>query len=187
MKLDIIQMASLIISIIMLLLTIYIPKKLAWEQYYNALITEYRSMQFGKSMQNVIQFYTKNCHCDVSRIREEYEKRFKKEIENCEPISEQSLHYDRRLLAQFFLDLEKCANTRWYYIGRKRVVRDFTTGTQKLVEILFFMDKAVEESPLLFKEITINDRVPKSSRLKGMNKHLAHMNEILKESKKYME
>lgn len=138
-------------------------------------------------MQNVIQFYTKNCHCDVSKIKEEYEKCFKREIEECVIVSEQSLHYDRRLLAQFFLDLEKCADTRWYYIGRKRVIRDFTTGTQKLVEILYFMDKAVEESPLLFKEITFNDRVPKSSCLKGMNKHLARMNEILKESKKYME
>lgn len=176
-----------IVSILALFATIYIPRKLSWEQFYNSLITEYRSVAFGKAMQNVIQFYTKTCNCDVSRIKEEYEKRFKKEIEDCESISEQSLHYDRRLLAQFFLDLEKCANTRWYYIGRKRVVRDFTTGTRKFVEILYFMDKAVEESPLLFKEITINDRVPKSSRLKGMNKHLAHMNEILKESKEYME
>ena len=180
-------MKDLIVPILTLLATIYIPRKIAWEQFYNSLTTEYRSIEFGKAMQNVIQFYTNSCKCNVSRIREEYEKRFKIEIEEAKVISEQSLHYDRRLLAQFFLDLEKCANTRWYYIGRKRVIRDFTTGTKKLVEILYFMDKAVEESPLLFKEITINERIPKSSRLKGMNKHLAHMNEILKESKKYME
>ena len=176
-----------ILPLLALLAAIYIPKKISWEQFYNSLITEYRSVEFGKAMQNVIKFYTKNCHCNVSRIKSEYEKCFKEEIEDPEKISRESLHYDRRLLAQFFLDLEKCADTRWYYIGKKRVIRDFTKGTQRLVEILYFMDKAVEESPLLFKEITFNERIPKSSRLKGMNKHLAHMNEILKESKKYME
>lgn len=176
-----------IFPLLTIFFAIYIPRKISWEQFYNSLISEYRSVEFGKAMQNVIQFYTKNCNNSVSRIKVEYEKRFKKEIEDLEIIADHSLHYDRRLLSQFFVDLEKCADTRWYYIGKKRVIRDFTTGTKKLVEILYFMDRAMEESPLLYKEIRINERIPKSTRLKGMNKHLAHMNEILKNSKKYME
>ena len=48
---------SLFVAIITLFMTVYIPKKLTWEQYYNSLITEYRSLEFGKAMQGIILFF----------------------------------------------------------------------------------------------------------------------------------
>ena len=65
---------SIILSFITLIFTIYIPKKISWEQFYNSLMTEYRSIGFGRAMQNVIHFYTETCGSDVNRIKEEYEK-----------------------------------------------------------------------------------------------------------------
>ena len=177
---------SLFIAIITLLMTIYIPKKLSWEQYYNSLITEYRSMEFGKAMQGVILFYTETCGRDASRIYKEYEKRYKEEVLNkCNKPYEDVLHYQRRLLAQFFLDLEKCANTPFYYIGKTRVQNDFTKSTKKLVKILYFMDLAVD-NPEIFVDISCHERIPKTSQVKGMNKHLCHMYEMLKDSKEYI-
>lgn len=176
-----------ILPIIAIVAAIYIPKKLAWEQFYNDLIKEYRSIEFGRAMQNIIQFYVNTCNSDVSKIKDEYEKCFIKEIENRPFELSQSLHFDRRLLAQFFIDLEKCARSPWFYIGRKRVQKDFTKGTKDTIKILYFMGKALDESPIMFKKLTFNERVPKSTRLKGLNKYLAHLAEILKESKDYIE
>ena len=166
--------------------TIYISKKISWEQFYNSLMTEYRSIEFGRAMQNVIKFYTETCHSDVTQIQHEYEIKFKEDTQK-EEMVENSLHFDRRLLAQFFVDLDKCANTPWYYIGKKRVLKDFTSGTKNLVAILYFMGCAVENSSIIFKEISINERVPKSNNKKGMNKYLLRMHETLKKSSKYMQ
>lgn len=180
-------MIPIIISLLTLFITIYIPKKLAWEQFYNTLISEYRSIVFGKAVQNIIRFYINTCDSDISRIQKEYEQIFRKEIEDSEICNENTLHYDRRLLAQFFIDLDKCAKTRWYYIGKKRVLKDFTKGTQNIVKILYFMNNAVENSSLMYKEITFYEKIPKSTSLCGINKYLAHMSEILNQSKKYIE
>lgn len=179
--------SNFIIPIIAIFAAIYIPKKLAWEQFYNDLIKEYRSIEFGRAVQNIIQFYVNTCNQDVSRIKYEYEQRFKKEIENKPFQLSQSLHFDRRLLAQFFIDLDKCARSPWFYIGKHRVQRDFTKGTKNLLEIIFFMGEALDESDLMYKEISINKRVPKSHRVKGLNKYISHLCEILKNSKKYIE
>lgn len=178
---------TLIVAIVTLVMTIYIPKKLAWEQYYNSLIIEYRSMEFGKAMQSVILFYTETCGKNVTRIYDEYEKRYIEEVlhQKDHKTSEDVLHFQRRLLAQFFLDLEKCANTPFYFIGKARVQNDFTTGTKNLVKILYFMDLAVN-NPNIYADISCEEKIPKSSRIKGMNKHLCHMYEILKESKDYI-
>lgn len=176
---------SIILSFFSLVVTIYISKKISWEQFYNSLMTEYRSIEFGRAMQNVIHFYTETCGSDVNRIKEEYEKKFIEEV--LPSKKENSLHYDRRLLAQFFVDLDKCANTPWYYIGKKRVIRDFTSGTKKLVAILYFMGCAIDSSSIMFKELEINERVPKSKNKKGMNKYLLSMYETLTTSKKYMQ
>ena len=184
-KCTVCDIISVILSILSLIFTIYISKKISWEQFYSSLMTEYRSIEFGRAMQNVIHFYTETCGSDVNRIQEEYEKKFKEEV--LLDKNENSLHYDRRLLAQFFVDLDKCASTPWYYIGKKRVIKDFTSGTKNLVAILYFMGCAIDSSTIIFKELEINERIPKYKNKKGMNKYLLSMHETLTKSKKYMQ
>ena len=144
---------------------------------------------FRKFAAIVILFYNKTCQSDVSRIQKEYERIYIKEILNTvdnNTDKKSCLHYQRRLLAQFFVDLEKCANTQFYYIGRNRVEKDFTVDTRQLVKILYFMGVAIENSKILFKKIDCNERLPESTRVKGQNKYLCHMYELLKQTKPYM-
>lgn len=47
------------------------------------------------------------------------------------------------------------------------------------------MDLAVD-NPSICTDISCDERDPKSSHVKGMNKHLCHMYEILKDSKEYI-
>lgn len=181
---------TLLVAIATLFATIYISRKIAWESYYNELNREYRSLEFGKAMQGIILFFVNDCNKDISKIQREYELKYLQQVSRTNSMNlsaEDTLHYQRRMLAQFFVDLEKCANIPSYYIGKKRVQNDYTSGTKDLVRILFFMGIAIENSLILFQDISCDERVPKSQRIKGQNKHLSHMYEILKESKEYME
>ena len=181
---------TLLVAIATLFATIYISRKIAWESYYNELNREYRSLEFGKAMQGIILFFVNDCNKDISKIQREYELKYLQQVSRPNSMNlsaEDTLHYQRRMLAQFFVDLEKCANIPSYYIGKKRVQNDYTSGTKDLVRILFFMGIAIENSTILFQDISCDERVPKRQRIKGQNKHLSHMYEILKESKEYME
>lgn len=166
-----------LIPIVTLFVAIYIPKKIAWEATYNSLISEYRTIEFGKAFQEIIEFFVNDCHNNVDFIKINYEKKYKQNHE---------IHYQRRMLSQFFVELDKCASTKPWYIGEKRVQRDFTTGTRDMIKIIYFMGKAVDESDILMQDISCDDRVPNSSHVKGQNQKIAHLYEKLKGTKKYM-
>ena len=181
---DIIQTISSVLAVIF---AIYIPEKIKWGQRYSQLLSDYRGYDFAVAVQGVIQFFTKDCKSDVERIKTEYKKRFDKEIEH--PIdnsvsSEQILHYQRRLLNQFYYELELCAATP--LIGKRRVSRDFTKNEANIIKIVYFMNKAVEESPELYKDISTFEHVPKSTVSNGMNKYILRLYELLKNQGKFM-
>ena len=104
-------------------------------------------------------------------------------IEPNQKSPELCLHYQRRLLAQFYYQLDLCANS--HFIRKKRIYRDFTKGETNLVRLLFLMDRAVDESDVLFKDISCDERVPRKA--KGMNHYLADIYRVLKNSKPHME
>ena len=95
------------------------------------------------------------------------------------------LHYQRRLLAQFFYQLDLCA--RSIFIGKRRVTKDFTQGEANLIRILFLIDNAIDESEILKKDISCDFRMPRHERTRGMNKYLSHIYSVLRKSKPYME
>ena len=98
-----------IIPIATLFFTFIIPYRIAWEQQYSSLLEEYRSLDFAIALQGVIQFFTKDCAGDMDRVKAEYKNRFIKEIENTpgKIDKENCLHFQRRLLAQFFWQLNQ--------------------------------------------------------------------------------
>lgn len=181
---DIIQ---IFISLVTLGATIYIPEKIKWEQRYSQLLSDYRGYDFAVAVQGVIQFFTKDCKSDVERIKREYKKRFEEEIEYTTEktvSSDQILHYQRRLLNQFYYELELCAATP--LIGKRRVSADFTKNEANIIKIIYFMNKAVEESPELYKDISAFEHVPKSTISKGMNKYILRLYELLKKQGRFM-
>ena len=98
------EFVTYILPFITLFFAIQIPYKLSWEQQYSSLLEEYRSFDYAIALQGVIQFFVKECGNDVDFIKEKYKERFIKEVENKTGNidKENCLHFQRRLLAQFF-------------------------------------------------------------------------------------
>lgn len=178
---DIIQ---IVLAAVTCVLAWFIPKRIMWEQTYSTLISDYRSYDFGIAVQGIVEFFTNDCKSDVKNIRREYERRFNEDIKEINERSpELCLHYQRRLLVQFYCQLDLCARSP--FIGEKRVRRDFTKSEANLVQILFLMDKAVDESGVLKKDISCDERIPRNA--KGINRYLRDIYQVLKMSKPYME
>lgn len=192
---DILSLTQIVVSIFACAIAIYIPEKIKWEQRYSQLLSDYRGYDVAAAIQGIVQFFVNDCKRDVSKIKGEYERHFKIEIENAGKgnfpansriNNDQNLHYQRRLLNAYFFELNECAKRR-ILIGKKRVGCDFTKNEACIIKILYFMNLAVGESDLIFKDISTDEHIPKSRSLKGMNKAIAQVYEILKDSKSYME
>ena len=175
-----------IVPLATLVATIWIPNKIKWEQEYSSLLDFYRSLDYAIAFQGVIQFFFNDCGRDMSRVKTEYKRRFIEEVEN-KPGNinkENCLHFQRRVLAQFFWQLNECAKS--FSIGKRRVTNDFTNAEAKLLKILIYMGQAIDDDPLLYKDISSDALSPKPAHLKGQNKSLGHLYQILKQSKRFM-
>ncbi len=184
----------------------FIPKRIISEQTYSSLMSDYRSYGFGVAVQGIVEFFAVDCASKVENIKEAYERRFVRDIyglnlngkfsleevreklkrRNPSEIREKSpdlcLHYQRRLLAQFYYQLDLCARSP--FIGKRRVRRDFTSRESDIARLLYLMGRAVDESGVLFKDVSCDERVPRDAR--GLNGYLADMHYLLKASKPYM-
>ncbi|MDE5797919.1 MAG: hypothetical protein K2H73_02665 [Treponemataceae bacterium] len=204
---DIIQIA---LSVIACVFAWFIPKRIMWEQTYSSLMSDYRSYDFGIAVQGIVEFFAVDCKSDVKNIKGEYERRFVRDVydlsldsdlngtfsletvreklkgRNPAGIREKSpdlcLHYQRRLLAQFYYQLDLCARSP--FIGKRRVCRDFTSREADTARLLYLMGMAVDESGVLFKDISCGERMPRSAR--GLNGYLADIYHLLRASKPYM-
>ena len=184
---NILSLIQIIVGVAACGLAIYIPEKIKWEQRYSQLLSDYRSYDVAAAVQGIVQFFVNDCKRDVSNIKREYERRFKAEVEDDNSISnDQNLHYQRRLLNAYFYELNECAKRR-FLIGKKRVGRDFTKKESNIIKILYFMNAAAGESDLIFKDISTDERVPKSRRLRGMDKAIVSVYELLEDSKRYID
>lgn len=178
---DIIQIA---LSVIACVFAWFIPKRIMWEQTYSSLLSDYRSYDFGIAVQGIVEFFAVDCKYDVKNIKEAYERRFREDIKEIrEKSPDLCLHYQRRLLAQFYYQLDLCARTP--FIGKRRVRRDFTSREANIVRLLYLMGRAGDESDILFKDISCDEHVSRSAR--GLNRYLADIYRVLKSSKPYME
>jgi hypothetical protein len=178
---------QILISIITLVFTIWIPIKVSWEQQYSSLLDEYRGYDYAIAYQGIVQFFVNECGNDMERVKEAYKRRFLQEIEN-KPGNinkENCLHFQRRLLAQFFWQLNECANS--HVIKKSRIARDFTKGEAKLIKILIYMGEAVENDEIMFKDISSSAIVKKPEHIRGQNRSLSELYQLLKNSKRYLE
>ena len=185
---EISDVVSSILTIIGIIIAIWIPHKIKWEQLYSSLLDEYRSLDYAIALQGVIEFFTTECKNDVNQIEAKYKAHFINEITNRkgEIDKENCLHFQRRLLAQFFWQLNQCANS--FAIGKKRVARDFTSSEAKLIKILIFIGETIDsdETGLLYKDISSDECVRKTEHYKGQNKSLAKIYHILKKSRRFI-
>ena len=172
---------SIGLSFVAIIIAIWIPRKIQWEQRYNQLLSEYRGHDFGTAVTDIGRFFYYTCNKDVSRIEDEYAKRYNDEIENKELDNSKKLHYQRRLLAQFYWDLDVCAHS--IYIGKRRVQKDFTSREANLLKIIYYMNNA-SQSPQVFYDLSCPDLLPPPA--KSINKQIKDIYKILKNAKPYV-
>ena len=184
-----IDMLTFIVATLTLLVTIFIPIRIEKNQSYGSLISDYRSYDFAAAIQGVINFFVLECGSDFSKIQEKYEKRYEEEIEKKNKDikhidNSHILHYQRRMLNSFFYQLDLCSKYGWGW--RKRIQRDFTVNEAHLLKIIFYMNKAVDESSVVFKDISNYEHIPKADKVKGMNSYIADLYSVLKKSSRHI-
>ena len=176
---------SIVIAIFTLVVTISIPVQIMKFQRYLSLMPIYMGFDVANAFMSVINFFHDDCDCDVGRIPEEYKKRFKYDFDekNNVPL-EKILHYQRRLLNDYFFELESCRKSSW--ILRRKIEKEWTSSEAWVVKILIFMNAAVDNDPELFKNISgiKHDRLPK---IRGLNKYLKKFYDDLSNAKRWMQ
>lgn len=181
------EVIGLIISVITLVFTVLIPIRIMKFQRYINLSSLYMGYDFAHAFQSVIDFYYYDCECDVKRIPEKYYKRYKEDFDNLKDHKiekEYVLHYQRRLLTDYFYELESCRSSDT--ILRKMIKKDWTQSEAYVLRILICMNKAVDENPEIMKDISQikNQRIPK---VKGVSEYLFRLSKELRNSKPWME
>ena len=182
------DITALILAFLAFIVAIFIPEKIKWEQTYSTLLAEYKSYDFAAAVQGVVEFFTERCNKDVTKIKTEYEnliKEYSIKLNNGNPISnEQNLHFQRRLLTTFFWQLEQCSKS--IFIRKRRVKRDFTSNEANIAKVVYFMNQAVSESKILFKDLKTCDLIPKAENVKGINSSVVYIYELLKKEPKFI-
>jgi hypothetical protein len=143
------DMVSAVFSIIAILLAWFIPHRIMINQLYAELVHEYRSTEIGTAIWAILHFFVHDCQNDVSNIHSKYIDKYEKQIVSQDPEKidfSKTLHFQRRLLAQFYSDM---AMLRYEYRGfrlSKRKLKDwFTPNEVKLLGILLYMAEPAKE------------------------------------------
>ena len=150
---------------------------------YSQLLSDYRGHDFGAAVMGITMFFHDQCKNSVDAIHSEYVKTFNEQFRN-QPnklSSDKMLHFQRRLLTQFYWDLDQCANS--FYIGKKRIQKDFSSKEANLLKVVYYMNEAAA-SPEVYMDISTDDRLTPNPQ--SINKYIRHIYTILKNAKPYV-
>ena len=184
-KPDWVSIATLAVTVIALIFAVFIPTRIMKYQRYTNLIGTYMSLDFAHAFQSVIAFFCDDCEYDVERIPEAYRTRFEHDMNpDSEVALADRLHYQRRYLNNYFLELEMCRRSSRTL---SRIIRkDWTKSEAYVTRILIFMNDAVDNDPEMFKDISCiqDERLP---RVRGMNEYLKSLQGILQNESRWMQ
>lgn len=181
---------TLVVSLITLFVTFSIPIQIMKFQRYTGLMSTYMSHEFGHAFQSVINFFYDDCGCDVEKIPSKYKQRYYEDFKKLHGKGDEKigshdvLHYHRRLLNDYFFELEMCRESSIFL--RRRIHKEWTTSEAWVVKILIYMNMSISDDPELFKDISGIKR-GKMPKTKGLSKHLEHFYKALKKQKKEMQ
>ena len=179
------DIVPIIIALVTLIMTIKIPIWIMQFQRYTNLASTYMSFDFAHAFQSVIEFFYKDCDCDVERIPEEYAKRYHSDFQKLKDKKierEDVLHYQRRLLNDYFYELEVC-RTSSRRLG-KMIKKDWTTSEANVTKILICMNKVVSEHYMMDISAVKYQHIPK---VKGISEYLSRFYKALKDGKPWMQ
>lgn len=170
---------NVIISIVAIIVAIKIPKKIMWFQLYTSLSAEYRSHAYAQAVKSITDFFVDECENDLTKIKDKYSQRFDTDFKNEELNSEKILHFQRRLLSQYYFQLDECISNCKSI--SKLIKTEYTSAEIDLVNILYYMNKAVSEDSKIYKNIKPKNRTDiTNTNENNMQNHLLHIYEYLK-------
>jgi hypothetical protein len=143
---------TIVSTLLLLLIAIFGPRKILIRQIYSDLLREYRTPEIGSAIYKLIEFYEVDCESDESRIVAKYRQRFEREMGKGGEIGidqyENSLHFHRRILSQYFRNVAdlRYSGSCLTRIRKGEVCDFFTSNESKLMNLLYLIDsKAVPE------------------------------------------
>ena len=188
-KPDWVSIATLAVAILALIVAVYIPTQIMKFQRYTNLIATYMSLDFAHALQSVIAFFCEDCGHDVERIPAEYKKRFDSDMKRVMRHDDSGditnvLHYQRRFLNNYFLELEMCRQSSM--VLRRVLRKDWTANEADIVKILIHMNEAVKNDPDMFKDLSDieYERMPM---VKGMGEYLANFYNVMRKERRWMQ
>ncbi|MDR1174227.1 MAG: hypothetical protein LBK83_01985 [Treponema sp.] len=186
------EIISLVISasalVVALAATFIIPRKIMIDQRYSDLLQEYRSSEMGAAILSVCHFYVHDCKNDVGNIAAKYREKYIAQIEdkltNGEPIDyAHTLHFQRRLIAQFYYDMAYLRyNLHCPRLSKKQLQDWFTPSEVDLLAIILHMAGPARE---VFEEACcVPDPLKKDENDVPMNKLLC---DLYRDSKRWVQ
>ena len=172
------NLTQTILSALSLVVAWYIPIRIMRNQHYESLLQEYMSNNYGDAIQGVINFYVETCKSKVELIPLEYNKLF----EQKDKFSK--LHNQRRLLNNFFWQLNSCAKSSFSL--KRKIQKEFTKSEAYICKILIYLNNAVDENQKIFKDIS-NIKYENMPQTKGINKSLKNIFVLLKNENRWIE
>lgn len=176
----IMSIIPIVIAVITLFFTIMIPNRIMWKQVFVELSCQYSSEEFGEALLSIIDFFYNDCDKNFDKIAFEYRKRYLNDIKYNDDAQKNHqkqitiLHNQRRLLAQFYYNLDMCVKSSC--ISRRLLRSCYQKSEADILKILYFMNKAVEEIPEIYKDISTYDRLPGITKSTSqMNKRISHL------------
>jgi hypothetical protein len=143
------------LSVAALFAALWIPRRIMMNQLYADLVREYRSSEMGEAILSVFYFYGETCKRQMADIPAEYKKKYEEQVEK--PLKEgkpvdyaHALHFQRRLVSQFYSDMATLRYKRHFpRLSTKDMRGWFTPNETKLLAILLHM---VEPAKAVFEE-----------------------------------
>jgi hypothetical protein len=137
------------LSFIAVILAVSIPFRIMVNQLYSDLVRDYRSTEMGAAVLAVFHFFVYDCKNDVSNIHGEYIKKYNEQIRN-HPFEKidfsRTLHFQRRLLSQFYTDMaELYWGHKFFDLSKRKLKNWFTPSEVKLLGILLYMVNPAKE------------------------------------------
>jgi phosphate/sulfate permease len=145
---------NVVVGIVAITIAWFIPHKVAVNQIYAGLIAEYRSPVTGGAIASIIYFFIYDCDRSVDNIAEQYRKRYNQEIngklKRHEPINfSGTLHFQRRLIAQFYWDMAMLRYGCFPRLSKKRLKQFLTKNEVNILNLLLHMGCAATEYTML--------------------------------------
>lgn len=178
---------GVIVAVIGVVIAVCIPVWIMHNQRYENLLQAYMANDFAEAVKGVTDFFKNDCNSDVNQIADAYKKRFEDDFKKSDKnlgvkTASQILHYQRRLLNNFFWGLNSCAKDPFL---KHKVKNEFSRNEAYICKILIYMNTVSDSDGEVFKDISEIKYEP-MPKTKGMSSALNNIYEILKDQSRWI-